>query len=74
MAKKIKVKTKAVFNGQPIGSTMEVDEGFARKYEAMKYLDIIGEVEQPKPVKKESAPKKPAKEASKKKDEGKKKE
>ncbi len=66
MAKQYKVKTKAVFNGQPPGSTIEVDEDFARKYEAKKYLEIIGEVKAKQaPVKKDSAPKKPAKPASK---------
>lgn len=39
-----KVKTNAVFNGQPPGTILEVDEGFARKYEALKYLVIIEEV------------------------------
>jgi len=60
MARKYKVKTKAVFNGQPPGSTIEVDEDFARKYEALKYLEIIGEIK-PKPKadeKGKSAPKK----------------
>jgi len=65
MSKRFKVKTKAVFNGQPVGSTIEVDEDFARKYEALKYLEIIEEIK-PKAkaqVKKESAPKKPASKA-----------
>jgi len=44
MSKKYKVKTKAVFNGQPVGSTIELDEKVARKYEALKYLEIIEEI------------------------------
>ena len=63
MSKKLKVKTNAVFNGQPVGSTIELDEKTARKYEALKYCEVIGEV---KSAKKESAPKKPAKSSSKK--------
>ena len=65
MAKKYKAKTAAVFNGQPPGSTIEVDEAFARKYEALKYLEIVGEVKEQKPKAKadekgKSAPKKSA--------------
>ena len=68
MATKYKVKTKAVFNGQPVGSTIELDEVTAKKYESLKYLEIIEEIKaKPKPVKKASAPKKPAKASSKKK-------
>lgn len=53
MAKKFKVKTEAVFNGQPPGSTIELDEAIAKKYEAMKYLEIISEVKpKSKPAKK----------------------
>lgn len=62
MSKKYKVKTKAVFNGQPPGSTIEVDEDFAKKYEALKYLEIIEEIK-PKAKadeKGKSAPKKSA--------------
>lgn len=58
MAKRYKVKTKAVFNGQPVGSTIELSEDVARKYEAMKYLEIIEEVKQKpksKPVKKSTS-------------------
>lgn len=59
MATKYKVKTKAVFNGQPVGSTIDLDEATAKKYEALKYLEIIEEVKAP--VKKStSATKKPA--------------
>lgn len=66
MSKKYKVKTAAVFNRQPVGSIIELDEKTAKRYEALKYLEILGEA---KPVKKESAPKKPAaKSKSKKKD------
>jgi hypothetical protein len=72
MRTKYKVKTKAVFNGQPVGSIIELDEVTAKKYEALKYLEITEEIKaKPAPVKKESAPKKPAAKAkskSKKKD------
>ena len=57
MATKYKVKTKAVFNGQPPGSTVELDEKQAKKYEAMKYVEIISEVK-PKPKRKTSTSKK----------------
>lgn len=64
MSKVFKVKTAAVFNGQPPGSIIELKEETARKYEALKYVEIIEEV---KPVKKAtSAPKKPAKTSAKK--------
>lgn len=43
MSKKFKVKTAAVFNGQPVGSIIELDEVTAKKYEALKYLEIIEE-------------------------------
>lgn len=49
MSKKFKVKTAAVFNGQPVGSIIELDEVTAKKYEALKYLEIIEEVKQTKP-------------------------
>ena len=61
MATKYKVKTAAVFNGQPVGSTIEMDEKSAKKYEALKYLEIIEE------VKAEPKTKKPAKTSTKKK-------
>ena len=61
MRTKYKVKTKAVFNGQPVGSTIEMDEKSAKKYEALKYLEIIEE------VKAEPKTKKPAKTSTKKK-------
>ena len=62
MATKYKVKTGAVFNGQPVGSTIEMDEKSAKKYEALKYLEIIEEVKaKPKQTKK------PAKTSTKKK-------
>ena len=48
MATKFKVKTAAVFNGQPVGSTIELDGKTAKKYEAKKYLEIIEEIK-PKP-------------------------
>jgi len=44
MAKKYKVKTAAVFDGQPVGSIIELDGVTAKKYEALKYLEIIEEV------------------------------
>jgi len=62
MANLYKVKTAAVFNGQPAGSILEVDEKFARKYEALKYLEIIEEIKPKLKVdeKGKSAPKKSA--------------
>jgi len=60
METKYKVKTKAVFNGQPVGSTIELDGKTAKKYEALKYLEITEEV-------KAKQTKKPAKTSSKKK-------
>ena len=57
MSKKYRVKTAAVFNGQPVGSTIELDEKVARKYEALKYLEIIEEVK-PKSKPKKSTSKK----------------
>jgi len=73
MATKYKARTAAVFNGQPVGSIIELDDKTAKKYEALKYLEIIEEVKaKPKPAKKaKSAPKKPAKSSSKKKTESK---
>ena len=44
METKYKVKTAAVFDGQPVGSIIELDEATAKKYEALKYLEIIEEV------------------------------
>lgn len=59
MAKSFKVKTAAIFDGQPAGSTIELDESLAKHYEALKYVEIIEEVKAP--VKKStSATKKPA--------------
>jgi len=64
MRTKYKVKTKAVFNGQPVGSIIELDEKTAKRYEALKYLVIL---EEAKPAKKAtSAPKKTAKSSEKK--------
>jgi len=60
METKYKVKTAAVFNGQPVGSTIELDGKTAKKYEALKYLEIIEEV-------KAKQTKKPAKTSTKKK-------
>ena len=53
--KKYKVKTKSVFNRQPVGSIIVLDEKFAEKYESLKYLEIIEEV---KPKRKSTAKKK----------------
>lgn len=59
METKYKVKTAAIFDGQPAGSTIELDESLAKHYEALKYVEIIEEVKAP--VKKStSATKKPA--------------
>lgn len=56
---KYKVKTKAVIDRQPIGSTIELDEATAKRLAKMKYIEIIEEVKAP--VKKStSATKKPA--------------
>jgi len=44
MATKYKVKTKAVFNGQPVGSIIELDEAAAKMYAARNYVKIIEEV------------------------------
>lgn len=57
MSKKYRVKTQAVFDGQPVGTTIELDEKLARKYEALKYLEIIEEVK-PKSKPKKSTSKK----------------
>jgi len=65
MTKIYKVKTAAVFNGQPVGSTIELDESTAKKYEAMKYLEIIEEV---KPKKKTTSKKASSKKTEKKTD------
>ena len=60
---KVKAKTAAVFNGLPVGSSIILDEKTAKKYESLKYLEIIEEIKsnQKSQSKKESAPKKPAK-------------
>lgn len=66
MSKKYKVKTAAVFNGQPAGSIIELDESAAKKFEAMKYVKIIEEIkEQPKPKADEKGKSAPKKSASK---------
>lgn len=72
MTKKYKVKTAAVFNGQPVGSIIDLNEKTALKYEALKYLEIIDEVKS-KPKKSQSkkstsATKKTAKKSAKKSD------
>ena len=55
MAKKVRVVTKAVFNGQPVGSIIELDEATTKKYEALKYLEIIEEIKaKPKTTKKKA--------------------
>lgn len=61
MSKKYRVKTKAVFNGQPIGSTIELSEETAIKYDELNYLDIISEVK-PKPKTKKKSESKSNKE------------
>lgn len=62
----VKVKTVgAVVNGQPIGSTVEMTKAEAEHYAKLGYVEIVKE-SKPKTVKKESAPKKPAKKATKK--------
>jgi len=48
MMTKYKVKTKAVFDGQPVGSIIELDEVTAKKYESLKYLEILNEVKKRK--------------------------
>ena len=67
MTKKYKVKTAAVFNGQPVGSIIELDEHVAKKYEGLKYLEIIEEVKPKKTQKKKSTKKKETKKTDKKK-------
>lgn len=47
----------AVIDGQPIGSTIEIDERSAKALEALGYVRIVPT---PPPVKKAAAPKKPA--------------
>lgn len=55
---KVKVETiGAIIDGRPIGSQIELEERTAKRLEALEYVRIIGK---PTPVKKESAPKKPA--------------
>lgn len=55
---KVKVLTiGAVIDGHPIGSKIELEERTAKRLAAQSYVQIIDE---PAPVKKESAPKKPA--------------
>jgi len=56
--KKYRAKTKAIFNGQPVGSIIELEEKIAKKYESLKYLKIIEEV---KPKRKSTAKKEKAK-------------
>ena len=66
MPKKYKVKTAAVFNGQPVGTIIELGEATAKRYEALKYLEIIEEVKQAKKAKPKP---KTTKKTTKKKDE-----
>ena len=67
MAKKVKVEVLgAVVDGHSSGSTIEIDEHSAKALEDRGYVRILVEVQKPKPVKKESAPKKPAKGRTKK--------
>ena len=67
--KKYKVKTKAIFNGQPVGSIIELDEVTAKKYEALKYLEIIEEVKQTKQTRPKAKTTKKTATTKKKKDE-----
>jgi len=54
---KVKVEVLgAVVDGNPSGTTIEIDKRSAKALEARGYVKILDE----KPVKKESAPKKPA--------------
>lgn len=62
MIKKYKVKTKAVIDRNPVGSTIELPKADADRLSNINYVDIIGEVKPtPKkaPAKKASAPTKP---------------
>lgn len=56
--KKYKAKTKAIFDGQPVGSIIVLEEKIAKKYESLKYLEIIEEV---KPKRKSTSKKEKAK-------------
>lgn len=58
MTKKYRVKTKAVIQYNPPGSIIELSEEETQRLVNKKYAEIVEEV---KPVKKASAPKKPAK-------------
>ena len=58
MSKMYKVKTAAVFNGQPVGSIIELDEASAKKYEALKYLEIVEEIKPKSKTKTATAKKK----------------
>jgi len=58
MTKKFKVKTVgAIFNNQPLGSTIELDEKTAKKYESIGYVTITGEVKPKTPQKPKAKPK-----------------
>ena len=58
MSNYVKVKSVGVvINGKPAGSIVEMTEAEAKHYEALGYVEPIAK---PAPVKKESAPKKPA--------------
>lgn len=57
MAKVKAEVVRCIFDGKTDGEVTELDEGIARKYESLGYLRNI------QPVKKASAPKKPAKKA-----------
>lgn len=60
----VKVKTTAVINNNPVGSTIEISKSSAEKLSAKGYVVIV---EEAKAVKKASAPKKPTKVTPKKK-------
>lgn len=65
MTKKYEVKTASVINRNPVGSIIELPKEEAERFEAMRYVEIIGEVK-PEPKAKKSSDKKPvAKDAHK---------
>lgn len=48
MTKKFKVKTTAVIDRHPVGSTIELDEATAKALAEKYYVTIIGEATKPK--------------------------
>lgn len=62
----VKVKTiGAVFNGQPIGSTIELSEVEAKHYEKLGYVEVIKEKPKATPKADEKGKSAPKKSASK---------